>query len=500
MNYLWMIWIVAMIMGCSSGGSSGSKNPVVVEPTPIIASASETIFRAYDFNTSTDGWSTMAGANVAFGGGYLAITSRSADYDGAGISVSGLKSDTLYTIRLSVRPKADTSLNMMLKLAGSSVEYRQLTRSAAKAGTWTLMRSFVYLSAADIAKGLTLYINGDSAGDYDLDNVVISTSTYRPPTASNTADFLSASTARMKGINLIAYSDDEADNVYKFMNYSYYNFDRNDLGTIKSWGFDTIRLNLWYKYFETPLGFAWLDTVIGWAKEAGVKVILDMHAPQGGGFQGPGHITPFWDNVSYRNEYKTLWVEIATRYRHEPVIAAYDLLNEPCPHSQNDYITLMGETISAIRAVDTNHIINIENTFAADATAFHLEEFSNILYDFHFYDPWDGYTDHSSAVYGVAPLTKESLRSMYLEYSTYYTSRNLPIMVSEFGQKRDTIKTGNRGALLWLRDVYDLLDETNASYCYFSFKGNEFGVYDSTNALSANSNANTALIDFFDRQ
>jgi hypothetical protein len=497
MRYLLMLSIALFITGCLSGVGEDTSSTVTTPIVPNGTSPSETTLASYEFNTSTEGWNTMAGASVTATNGYLSITGRSAAYDGPGKSLLALEANKMYLIRLNVRPKADTSLNLMLKLVGSSIEYRQLTRSVAKANAWTPMRAFVYLSNVDIAKGLTLYLNGDDAGDFDIDNVTISSTTYTPPTSSLSTDFLNASTARMKGINLIAYTDTESDDPYTFMNYAYYNYDRNDFTTIKSWGFNTVRIALWHKYFDTPLGYAWLDTVIGWAKEARIKVILDMHAPQGGGFQGPNHITPFWDDVSYRNSYKTLWVDIATRYRNEPTVAAYDLINEPCPHTQNDYITLMQETITAIRAVDTNHIINVENTFAADSTPFHLANVSNILYDFHFYDPWNAYTNSTTAVYGTGALTKANIKTYFTDFSDYYTSRNLPLMVSEFGQKRDVITAGNRGALQWVSDVFSFLDETNASYCYFSFKGNEFGVYDSTNSLSSTSGSNTDLINLF---
>ena len=499
MKYLLLLCTVLLLTGCLSGGkgeNNSASTPLITQLTSE-TSPSETTLTTYEFNTTSEGWSGMAGASVTATNGYLSITGRSAAYDGPGKPLLAMEANKMYLIRLTVRPKANTSLNLMLKLVGTSTQYRHLTRTAAKANTWTPIRAFVYLSSADIAKGLTLYLNGDSSGDFDIDSVALSTTTYTPPTSSLTTDFLTATTARMKGINLIAYTDTESDDPYTFMNYAYYNYDRNDFATIKSWGFNTVRIALWHKYFDTPLGYAWLDTVIGWAKENGIKVILDMHAPQGGGFQGPNHITPFWDNVSYRNSYKTLWVNIATRYRNEPTIVAYDLINEPCPHAQSDYITLMQETITAIRAVDTHHIINVENTFATDSTPFHLNGFSNILYDFHFYDPWDSYTNSTTAVYGTGALTKANIKTYFTDFSDYYTSRNLPLMVSEFGQKRDVITAGNRGGLQWVSDVFSFLDETNASYCYFSFKGNEFGVYDSTNALSSTSGSNTDLINLF---
>jgi hypothetical protein len=252
---------------------------------------------------------------------------------------------------------------------------------------------------------------------------------------------------------------------------------------------------LWHKYFSTDLGWQWLDGVIGWAKAANIKIMLDLHAPPGGGFQGPNHVTVFWGNTSDQAAFTALWTQIAARYKNEPTVLAYDLMNEPCPPTQAQYIALMQSTITAIRQVDANHIINIENTFANDAQAFHLPNVSNVQYDFHFYDPWAAYTDNTSAVYGTGTLTSANLRGNFASNADYYRSRNLPLMVSEFGQKRAAFPS--RNPLAWISDSMALFNEYGASYAYWSFKGNEFGVYDSTNALSQSSKVNQALVDWF---
>jgi len=93
-----------------------------------------------------------------------------------------------------------------------------------------------------------------------------------------------------------------------------------------------------------------------------------------------------------------------------PVIAAYDLLNEPNPTPSNEptqgaekWQVLAQRIVDAIRQVDQNHLIIVERVnwiVAADGTS-PLSDWnlpllasfqvsvndSNTVYDFHFYDP-----------------------------------------------------------------------------------------------------------------
>ena len=69
----------------------------------------------------------------------------------------------------------------------------------------------------------------------------------------------------------------------------------------------------------------------------------------------------------YQEQTIQLWQALARRYRNEPVVAGYDLLNEPLPNEYqhrhaDDLIALYQELTAAIRAVDPNHLIIYEGT------------------------------------------------------------------------------------------------------------------------------------------
>jgi len=400
----------------------------------------------------------------------------------------------------------------MLKIGSST--YRELNRVSVEDEQWIKFRAFVRVNQSELSQGVFLYINSDTnKDDFYLDDVEIATTSYTPPTTdsnkilkivgSNIYDS-DSNALRFKGINLTAYLDDNetAEDFYK---YSYLNYDKSDFKNIKSLGFNSVRINLWYKLFEDDSnpgvfkeeGLEWLDTVIGWAKEADLYVMLDMHAPQGGSFQGPNHITSFWNNTVYQDRFVKLWEHLVNRYKYESTVGAYDIINEPCPNNEAQYQTLLSRTITAIRAIDDKHILNVETSFASDTQAFVLNE-TNILYDFHFYDPWNSYTDDANSVYGTNGLNYSYIKGLFDNYISLYKQSGVAFGVSEFGQKYSTFDTKNASG--WVDDVFTILNENSASYHYFTYKGSFFGLYGGENRFAENSNINNSLKTIFLKQ
>ncbi len=146
-----------------------------------------------------------------------------------------------------------------------------------------------------------------------------------------------------------------------------------DFDIIKSWGFNVVRLPFNYTLLQDdeapdqlrPDAFRWLDRAIEMATTAGVQVILDMHGAPGGQSNnqctGRSDQNKLWDPENTRRA-AFLWRRIAEHYGHSPILAAYDLLNEPYFNGkgENDDATLvktMDQLIQAIREVDQRHLI-----------------------------------------------------------------------------------------------------------------------------------------------
>jgi aryl-phospho-beta-D-glucosidase BglC (GH1 family) len=152
----------------------------------------------------------------------------------------------------------------------------------------------------------------------------------------------------------------------------------DDIRFIAAAGFNTVRVPMdWTMFvrhdgangapiFEGP-GYALIDRLLGWAHAAGLRVLLDLHAAPGGqtgaSFDGGSGYPLLFYVPADRALTVRLWQELARRYRDEPAVLGYDLLNEPvAPYHNTKYLEprlepLLREITEAIRAVDPNHLV-----------------------------------------------------------------------------------------------------------------------------------------------
>ncbi|MDL2405892.1 cellulase family glycosylhydrolase [Rhizobium calliandrae] len=166
-----------------------------------------------------------------------------------------------------------------------------------------------------------------------------------------------------------------------------------DIDAMAGWGFNSVRLPMHWNLFIKDTagksgpgkivwnveGFRRVDALIAWLKANRMVLILDLHAAPGG--QGNDlaisdrdpQKPSLWESGDNQAKMIALWMEIARRYKEEPTIAGYDLLNEPnwgfqdktdihgCSETGNKPLRdLYERTIRAIRSVDTNHMLIIE--------------------------------------------------------------------------------------------------------------------------------------------
>ena len=216
-----------------------------------------------------------------------------------------------------------------------------------------------------------------------------------------------------------------------------------DIERISELGYNSVRPALNSRLFVregnvpdySDEGFAVLDNLIKWCKANGVYIIIDMHAAIGG--QTGQNIDDSADDKpelfverKYQDELVELWKAIAQRYKDEPTVAGYDLLNEPLPKNTGaakaykaQLEPLYQRLTKAIRVVDSRHIIIVEGAdWANDWSVFTKPFDPNMVYQFHYYC-WDN------------PSTLKSIKP----YLDYRTRLNAPIWVGETGERDDAI-------------------------------------------------------------
>ncbi len=184
-----------------------------------------------------------------------------------------------------------------------------------------------------------------------------------------------------------------------------------DFKKIKEMGFNCVRLPIWYRNFMNEdnswqlnaRGFERIDWVIELCRKNDLYVIIDMHGCPGA--QSTNHSTgAIGKNELYESSLnidamERLWVEIAKRYKNNPIVAAYDIMNEPfnntgfdAPQAESDIATektnaVYKRMVSAIRRVDKKHIITLEGIWNISVLPDPKEQgWENMMYQLHIYD------------------------------------------------------------------------------------------------------------------
>ncbi|HEX4410741.1 MAG TPA: cellulase family glycosylhydrolase [Xanthobacteraceae bacterium] len=238
---------------------------------------------------------------------------------------------------------------------------------------------------------------------------------------------------------------------------------QDDIRFIKAAGFNTVRVPLNWRLFMVPgddpskdrfegQGWALLDRVVQWCRDAGLRVIVDLHAAPGGQTgvnhdDGPGFPLTFYV-PRYRQQTIALWREIATRYRDEPAVLGYDLLNEPAsPYTDEAYVDprlepLYRDIVSAIRGVDTNHVVMLAG--AKWSTSFAV-----------FDRPFD-----ANAVYTYHKFWAHPTREVVQEYVNFSNRWRVPVVIGETGEYTND----------WNVAFRNLNERFGIGWCFWTYK------------------------------
>lgn len=262
---------------------------------------------------------------------------------------------------------------------------------------------------------------------------------------------------------------------------------------LKKAGFNSIRIVVKTDYFQdvrpphafSEKGFAWLDGVIKQAEKNNLRIILDMHMPTGG-FQQDYQINPdnqvFWNDDWYKGRFVDVWREIARRYKDEPAIWAYDIMNEPATTDFAAYQKLVSSAVKAIRTNDQRHIVMLQKGMyikADQSWGMKYPEIDdmNSAYAIHFYQPTD-FTLQSAPWFKVAATSsilypnidrawdKEYLKKQLSLPSETSTTR--PVVLTEFGTLFPTKLTGQYE---WVVDMARAADELGIGWHYWHLSG-----------------------------
>jgi aryl-phospho-beta-D-glucosidase BglC (GH1 family) len=235
---------------------------------------------------------------------------------------------------------------------------------------------------------------------------------------------------------------------------------RADIKFIKQAGFNSIRVPFSYRLFVSDApgaelagpGYELLDRLVDWCRSEHLYVILDMHAAPGG--QTGDNIDDSWgypflfESSESQQLTVDLWRKIAARYRNEPVIIGYDLLNEPIA-TYFDAATLnpkleplYRKIVAGIREVDRNHVIFLGGAqWDGNFKIFGPPFDRNVVYTFHKY--W-------------FPVNEDAIA----EYLAFREKYNVPVWLGESGEN----------TYEWIDSFRTLLEAHNVGWCFWPYK------------------------------
>ena len=240
---------------------------------------------------------------------------------------------------------------------------------------------------------------------------------------------------------------------------------KDDIDFIASTGANTIRLPFHYKLFtdedymgltSSQDGFSRIDSVVSWCRANNLYLILDMHdAP--GGQTGDNIDDSFGYPWLFESEpsqqlFCDIWTAIADRYKDEPVILGYELINEPIATHFDEATTeklnsllqpLQKRAVAAIRRVDPNHIIFIGapqwNSNFAPLTDTSYDD--NLVFTCHRYG---------------GEATADAIRS----YIDFRDNSGKPMYMGEIGHNTDQ----------WQADFVKVMRDNNIGYTFWPYK------------------------------
>lgn len=330
-----------------------------------------------------------------------------------------------------------------------------------------------------------------------------------------------------RGVNLTGWF--QAQNARKIQ---FNKFSKKDFRDIKSLGCDVIRLPI--NLHDMTLGapefkidphfLAYLDSAINWAEELNLYLLIDNHS-----FDPSTSTSPSVVEILVK-----VWPQLAERYKDRSGYIMYEVLNEPHGISNQIWGEIQRQAINAIRSKDKKHTIIVGpsgwNSYN-DLAQMPIYDDSNLIYTFHFYDPfmfthqgasWN--TPSMVSLSGVPfpynsdkmPACPKDLLGTWVEQAlnNYPTQGNAEYVKSllniavEFRDKHHVnIFCGEFGVFIpnsnaddrvyWYKIVKDYLEEKNIAWTIWDYKGS-FGIFKKGSKEKFESDLNIPLLRALD--
>jgi len=248
--------------------------------------------------------------------------------------------------------------------------------------------------------------------------------------------------------------------------------------------------------------YHYLDQVVVWTDELGLKLILDNHTIDGANAK------------TVEVPLMKIWPQLAGHYKNAPTTVIYEILNEPNTFAAADWVKIQQSVLDTIRTIDTLHTVIVTGADwggISGLTKLTPLADKNLIYSFHFYDPF--LFTHQAATWASPsmgdlgnvpfpydatrmPACPESLKGTWVESSlktSYKTDGtvaklkstidqainfgkkyNVPIFCGELGVYNAKSPVADRTE--WYKAVTGYLSEKSVPWTMWDYQGG-FGLF-----------------------
>jgi hypothetical protein len=228
--------------------------------------------------------------------------------------------------------------------------------------------------------------------------------------------------------------------------------------------------------YELGFGRDYVDFVVRMGEKYGFRVVINLVVH-------PSNTrAEYWAREDLRESLAAIWTELAARYAESPVVAGFDLINEPNSPARTregkvaDWAPVAERLLQAVRKVNRRHavIVALPGIYWQSAPLMKPLPDDNVVYTFHIYDPMEithqGLDRYAlGAQYPSRDLDRKRLWGWFLAPMRQFAEQHrVPLYVGEFSCIRwAPAGTPER----YVADLLEFFEAEGWAWTYHAFRG-----------------------------
>lgn len=265
-------------------------------------------------------------------------------------------------------------------------------------------------------------------------------------------------------------------------------YTKDDYERIAAAGFDTVRIPVRWNAYTGPgpdyrLHPDFVEMVeqqLEWAHDAGLNIILNIH-----------HFDELMENPEEQlPRFRVIWNQLAARYANLPDSVWFEVLNEPHKELKGAIMRqAQAQALAIIRQYDADRVVILggEEWSGIRSLGSNLAtEDPNVVYTFHYYDPFD--FTHQQATWlgenmpkgkrGWGSESDHAELANAVEIATAFREAiKRPVFLGEFGANAPI---DNAERVEWAGAVRTAMERADIPWCLWAYS-NTFALYTDEN-------------------